>query len=85
MNDGLMAATGLTCRMMRKWPQYARPEVTIPSTATAASAPGVNVACGSYHSAPGSTKGSDTKWMPAAIASGCMRVVARFMSGVEMP
>ena len=57
----------------------------MPSTATAASEPAVNVAWGSDHSAPGNTSGSDTTWMPAAIASGCMRVVARFMSGVEMP
>ena len=35
--------------------------------------------------APGKTSGSEKRWMPGAIASGCLRVVARFISGVAMP
>ena len=57
----------------------------MPITATAASAPGVKRASGRLHAAPGSSNTSAAAWMPAAIDSGDIRVVARFIHVVEMP
>lgn len=57
----------------------------MPSTPTAMSASGVNVACGQAQAAPGSRNTRAPACRPAAMASGSMRVVARFISGVEQP
>lgn len=52
---------------------------------TEPTAAGVNVACGRPHSVLGDSSSMAARWMPAAIASGDIRVVARFMSGVAKP
>ena len=57
----------------------------MPITATAASAPGVKRASGRLQAAPGSSSTRAAAWMPAAIDSGDMRWVARFIQVVEMP
>ena len=49
----------------------------MPKTLTAASALRVKWACGKSYTAPGSSSSTDAACMPAVIASGSMRVVAR--------